>query len=120
MGWFIEWPTEPGLYWFYGWTWVRKGIIKDAPGLPTVEVRRAHAALNTNTLGRSHRGCLLWRNTISKNAATPNTIYVLALRMPATETLSTAFDLNQASISAARAYIAAIENGFRFIFRQLW
>jgi hypothetical protein len=24
MEWIEEWPTEPGNYWFYGWTWCDK------------------------------------------------------------------------------------------------
>lgn len=24
MNWTAEWPTEPGLYWFYGWLWLNK------------------------------------------------------------------------------------------------
>lgn len=29
--WSEEWPTEPGDYWFYGWTWLDNTMERNGP-----------------------------------------------------------------------------------------
>ncbi len=40
--WLDEWPTEPGFYWFYGWTYrkIRSSDYPEKPEMFLVSVRR--------------------------------------------------------------------------------
>lgn len=40
MDWILEWPTDPGRYWFYGWR-STFGLRNSKPRMHMVEVRTA-------------------------------------------------------------------------------
>lgn len=66
--WSKEWPTEPGYYWFYGWTWCDKSfrITNNKPPKPHfVEVNKTSGqsliyVTKGNFMYKSERHIGLW------------------------------------------------------------